>query len=94
MRNALLHKASELKPETRAALERELGRPLQDDEGVSILTYPPHDEPQGEDREAVAQRLRTYFAEADARGTESEEEVEQAIQEAMRSVRPGYRERK
>lgn len=94
MKDALLHKASELKPETRAALEMELGRPLQDDEGVSILTYPVHDEPQGEDREAAAERLRTYFAEADARGTEPQEEVEQAIQEAMRVVRPGYREHK
>jgi hypothetical protein len=46
MHDALLHKAKEFKPATRAALEDELGRPLQDDEEVSILTYVPHDAPQ------------------------------------------------
>jgi hypothetical protein len=93
MHDALLHKAKEFKPATRAALEDELGRALQDDEEVSILTYAPHDAPTAEAREAASQKLRAYFAEADAQGTDSKEQVEQAIQEAMRSVRPGYRER-
>lgn len=55
MRDALLHKASELRPGPRAALDIELGRSLHDGEGSSILTYSPHDEPQGEAREIAAE---------------------------------------
>ncbi len=37
MANGLIHKANELKPKTRAAVEAELGRLLKDDEAVSIM---------------------------------------------------------
>ncbi len=37
MSNVLIHKARELKPQTRAAVEAELGRSLKDDEDVSII---------------------------------------------------------
>jgi hypothetical protein len=42
MPNVLIHTASELKAETRVALEPELGRVLQDDEEVSIMAFVPH----------------------------------------------------
>lgn len=94
MQNSVVHKAKELKPKTRAAIEEDFGRTLGDEDEISIISYLPHDELKGEAREKGAAKLHAYFAEADARGTEPEQEVEGAIEEAMRSVRPGYRERK
>jgi len=55
MPNVLIHKASELKAETRVVLEAELGRPLQDDEEVSIMAFAPHPAPAGK----IAGRPRT-----------------------------------
>jgi hypothetical protein len=39
------HKASDLKPQTRAALEAEYGRPLREDEEIGLLAFLPHDAP-------------------------------------------------
>jgi len=96
MRDALLHKASELKPETRAALECEFGRPLQDDEEVSIVAYPPfptHDSPDEATRQAAAARLQAVFERFDRENTTPPEETEQIVLEALRHRKPGYRER-
>jgi len=93
MSNSLRNKAKELKPETRAALEAELGRRFADDESVSVNVYPPYIEPSPAAREEAAQRLRKHFETVDARGIPgTDEEIEADIIEAMRSVRPGYRE--
>ena len=43
MSNILIHKASELRPATPAALEAELGRSLGDDKDVSVMAFPAHD---------------------------------------------------
>ncbi|MGD1104514.1 MAG: hypothetical protein ABSA59_20920 [Terriglobia bacterium] len=76
MPNVLIHKASELKAETRVALEAELGRSLQDDEEVSIMAFSRRDAPTGEARREAAHKL-----------------TEEALDAALRNVRPGYRER-
>ncbi len=94
MSNVLIHKASELKPQTRAALEAELGRLLQDDEEVSIMVFVPHEAPTGEARREAARRLREHFNRIDEKTKRvAEEEMEDALNEALRNVRPGYRER-
>jgi len=91
--NILIHKANELKPETRAALEAEFGRSLRDDEEVSIMAFIPHEAPTDEARSQAAENLRAHFEKVDARRIPgSDEEIEEEIKEAMRSVRPGYRE--
>ncbi len=94
MSSVLIHKASELRPQTRAALEAELGRFLQDDEEVSIMAFVPHGAPEGEARLEAVSRLRDHFKRIDEK-TKSvpEAEMENANDEAIRSVRPGYRER-
>jgi hypothetical protein len=93
MQNALLHKAKDLRPGTRAAIEQELGRALQDNEEISITAYLPHDEPGEAVRRAAGERLSEHFNHFDERGSTASEETETAVLEALRNERPGYRER-
>jgi hypothetical protein len=94
MPSLLIHRASELRTETRAALEVELGRSLQDDEEVSIMTFVPHAAPTGADHLEAGRNLQDHFNRIDQKlKGASPEETEEALDEAIRSVRPGYRER-
>ncbi len=94
MANVLIHKASELKRRTRAALEAELGRSLRDDEEVSIKVSVPHEAPTGEARRKAAGRLQEHLNRIDQKTKRvPEEEREDALKEALRSARPGYLER-
>ncbi len=94
MPSLLIHRASELKTETRAALEAELGRSLQDDEEVSIMTFVPHAAPTGAEHLQAGHNLQDHFHRIDQKlKGASPEETEEALDEAIRSVRPGYRER-
>ena len=94
MPNVLIHKASELKAETRVALEVELGRSLQDDEEVSIMAFSPHDAPTGEARREAGHKLEDHFNRINQKLKGAcADETEEALDEALRSVRPGYRER-
>ena len=94
MSSVLIHKANELRPQTRAALEAELGRRLQDNEEVSIMVFVPHEAPTGKTRRAAARRLEEHLNRIDAKTKGvAEAEMEAALDEALRSVRPGYRER-
>ena len=93
MSNVLIHKARELKPQTRAAVEAELGRSLKDDEDVSIMAFATHKAPAGEVRSLAGQKLKTYFKRIDKQtATITEEDAESALQEALKKARPGYRE--
>ena len=94
MPNVLIHKASELRAETRVVLEAELGRSLQDDEEVSIMAFSPHAAPTGEARTEAAHKLQDHFKRIDQKlqGV-AEAEVKEALDEALRNARPGYRER-
>jgi hypothetical protein len=95
MSNILIHKASALKPATRAALEVELGRLLGDDEDVSIMAFPAHDPPVDEARVEAGRKLTGYFAKIDSRRPESvDEEADAALDDALKNARPGYHERK
>lgn len=67
MGNVWTHKASELKPRTRAVLEVELGRSLRDDEEVSIMAYEAHQAPKGKARKQAARELRKPFSRIDQR---------------------------
>jgi len=76
----------------RSALEELLGRPLSDDEAVSVRAYHPHEAPSAAEQRAVADELRRYFTAIDERAKDiSESEQEEILNEAIRSVRPGYR---
>jgi hypothetical protein len=93
MPNVLIHKAKELKPQTRAAVEAELGRSLSDDEDVSIMAFATHAEPSSEVRSRANRELETYFKRIDKQTTRvAGEETEEELREALKKVRPGYRE--
>ena len=83
--------AEDLSPDQMAAVETLLGRRVQAGEAVSVRTFEPVNVSY-QRRLEIADELRKYFAEVDAsRKPVSEEEAEEIINEAMRSVRPGYR---
>jgi hypothetical protein len=83
--------AEDLSPDQMAAVETLLGRRVQAGEAVSVRTFEPVNVSHQRRRE-IADELRKYFAEVDAsRKPVSDEEAEEIINEAMRSVRPGYR---
>jgi hypothetical protein len=93
MPNVLLYKARELKPQTRAAVEAELGRALKNDEDVSTMAFATHEAPTGEARLRAGQKLESYFKRIDKQtANATDEDVEAALQEALKQVRPGYRE--
>ena len=83
--------AKDLSPDQKAAVETLLGRRVQDGEAVSVRTFEPVSISRQRKLE-ISDELRKYFAEVDARRKPvSEEEAEEVITEAMRSVRPGSR---
>ncbi len=95
MPDVLVHKARELKPQTRAAIEAELGRALRDDEEVSIAASAVEETSTGGSRPAALRRLEAHYARMDEKTKDiPEEEIEQILLEAIRSVRPGYEERR
>ena len=77
-----------LSPNQKAAIETLLGRSVQEGEAASVRTFEPVTVSHPRKRE-IADELRKYFAEVDAsRKRVSEEEAEDIVTEAMRSVRP------
>jgi hypothetical protein len=92
----MLHHVKDLSPEQRRTVEDLLGRPVAEDESVSIkgiqpsAILPPRLSPR--EREEAMEKLHQYFAKIDARRKPvSEAEEEEIINEALRSTRPNYR---
>ncbi len=92
MEQSSLHSAKRLSPPVRTALEQLLGRTLGDNEAISVRAYQPHEAPTPKQQRAVSDELRKYFAKIDEKTKDvSEAEQIEVFDEAMRSVRPGYR---
>jgi hypothetical protein len=92
----MLHDVKDLSPEQRRTDENLLGRPVAEDEPVSIKGIRPSAiipaRLSSEERAAALLKLRRYFAKVDARRkpvTAADEE--ETINEALRSTRPNYR---
>ena len=83
--------AKDLSPDQKAVIESILGRAELEEEEISVRAIqPPALSDQG--RKEIVEELKKYFAEVDARrGPGSPEEAEEILDEAMRSVRHGYR---
>ena len=89
MPNVLIYKARALKPQTRAAVEAELGRSLKDDEDVSIMAFGTHDAAAGEARSRAGQKPEAGFRRSDKKtASGSNESAEAAFQQALKKVRP------
>lgn len=92
----MLHHVKDLSPEERRAVESLLGRPVAEDEFVSIkglrpsAIIPPQLSP--DERKKAIEKLCEYFAKVDAqRSPVSQAEEEEIINEALRLTRPDYR---
>jgi hypothetical protein len=88
---AMIREVKDLSPDQRLAIESLLGRPVSEQETVSVHAFEPPPI-SGQRRREIAEALRQYFAEVDAnRQPVSAEQADEIIDEAMRSSRPGYR---
>lgn len=88
MPNNALRKARDLSPNVRNALEMLLGRPLQEEETVSIQAYPTHNAPTGREREESWKRLLDRIDRTAARVKDvPEAELDALIDEATDYVR-------
>ena len=88
MPSSLLHKASELPPDVRQAVESLLGRPLQPEEHVSVMVHLPHKAPAGPERAELAHRLKERIDRTAAKLKDvPEAELAELIDEAVDHVR-------
>ena len=87
----MIHKAKDLSPEQKLAVESLLGRQVLDDEAISVRAVEAPALSDQQKRE-LAEDLRKYFAEVDSRRQPgSAEEAEGILADALRSSRPSYR---
>jgi hypothetical protein len=85
----MIIESAQLTAQQKAAVEELLGRPLQDRESISVNTI---SVPTAAERQAATEKLRNFLNDPKrTRPSCSEEELEDAITEAMQSVRPSYR---
>jgi len=88
MSNNALRKARDLSPSVRTALETLLGRPLEEEETISVQTYPTHQAPTGKQREESWKRLMDRIDRTAARVKDlSDEDLDALIDEATEYVR-------
>lgn len=86
----MIHKAKDLSPEQKMTIESLLGRRVLDEEAISVRAI---ESPGLSDQQKheLAEQLRQYFAEVDARRSSgSADEAEDILTEAIRSTRPQY----
>jgi hypothetical protein len=89
LQNATINWARDLTAPVKAAIENLLGRPLQDDEQVSVRAYRRHEAPQGEARREAARRLEEHLDRMAGKAKDvPEDQMEAAIDEALEQVRP------
>jgi hypothetical protein len=83
--------AKELSSDQKLAIEALLGRPVSENEMVSIRAFELR-AVSAQRRQEIAEELRRIFAEVDAkRQPVSAQEADDIVNEAMRSSRPHYR---
>lgn len=89
----MVHEVKELSPAERVAAELLLGRPIADEETISVQAFnaPSISE---ERRREISAELRRLFKEADQKlQSVADADAERLFTEAMRTTRPGYRTR-
>lgn len=83
-----VHRAGELAPDERLLVERWLGRPISNDETISVNAYRPHAAPTGNEREMLWQEIMTQAREIGSRAQDAnEDEIDALIDEAFAAVR-------
>jgi hypothetical protein len=88
----MIHKAKDLSPEQRLAVEGLLGRAIAEQENISVRVLPEAPELSPERRREIIAGLEAHFAQMDAqRQPVLPQEADEIINEALRSTRPNYR---
>jgi hypothetical protein len=83
-----VHKAGDLAPDERLLLERWLGRPLSNDETISVNAYRPHPPPIGDEREILRREIVAQAREIGSRVQDAhEEDVDALVDEAFSATR-------
>ena len=87
----LIYKARALKPQTRAAIEAELGRSLKDDEDVSIMAFGTQDAAMGSARSRAGQKPESNFKKNDkSPGVHPASSIDAAPSATRRKVPPDH----
>lgn len=91
--SCVILEAKNLSPDQKVVIEGLLGRSILQTETISVraIETPGMSEAS---RHELADELRRYLAEMDARRPVFQDDEEEILDEAMRSVRPGYRPHK
>jgi len=88
----MIHKAKDLSPQQKLAIESLLGRAISEQEDISIRALQPQPGVTPERRSEILEALQAYFLRVDSqRQPVSSEQAADIIDEALRSTRPGYR---
>jgi hypothetical protein len=88
MASVSIHKASDLRPEVKSAVEQLLGRAIEGDEEVSVIATPPQQIAPSADRATIARKLRNFLdGRADKVRGMSDEEMDSAVDEAVERAR-------
>jgi len=92
MQNVAMSWARDLSAPVKAAIENLLGRPLQDDEQVSLRVYRRHEAPRGQARREAARRLEEQLDRMASKAKDVPHiEIESSIEEALGQIRPKRR---
>lgn len=88
----MVHSVKDMSADQRLAVESLLGRQLRDEEKVSIRPIPvTKDAPPLARRHEISEAMREYFARIDEQRKDvPQEEIDAAIDEALKHVRPSY----
>ena len=87
----MIHKAKDLSPEQRNAIEALLGRAIAEQEEISVRALPQSRQLSPERRREIVSGIEAHFAEVDAqRLPASAGEADDILNEAFRSTRPNY----
>ena len=85
----MIHKAKDLSPEQRFAIEGLLGRAIAEQEDISVLALRQVSAASAERRREIVAALEAHFAQVDAqRQPVSPQEADDILNEALRSTRP------
>ena len=88
MANHSVHKAGDLGCDERLLFERWLGRPLSNDETISVNAYRPHSAPIGDEREILRREILAQAREVGSRVQDAnEDDVDALLDEAFAATR-------
>ena len=91
MQTVSTQKANKLSHNVKSAVEELLGRPIDDDEEVSVIAVPPQQIPPLPDRAAVAQKLDAFLNQRSKKTMQvSDEELDAAVDEGVDHVRRSH----